>query len=70
MNEATLLNHKAFWGRENTAQIRRLERLTPEEQQLYQGLQDNRWGDQLRLEQERVDYKFLLSSLALIEQDG
>ena len=69
MDEATLLNHQAFWGRENTAQARRLQRLTPDEQQLYQCLQDNRWGNQLRLEQERVDYNFLLSSLALIEQD-
>ena len=70
MDEATLQHHKAFWGRENTAQIRRLERLTPEEQQLYQDLQSGRWGNQLRLEQERVDYKFFLSSLELIEQDG
>ncbi len=64
MDEATLLAHKTSWGREPKPQIRALTRLTEAEQLLYRDLCDNRFGPQLRLEQERVNYRWLLRHLA------
>ena len=68
MNEATLLAHRALWGRESTPETRHLQHLTPQELQLYHDLLSNRFGDQLRLEQERIGYNFLLSSLKEIDR--
>lgn len=66
MDEATLLAHRASWGKE-PAEVRVLvepARLTAEEAEVYRGLRDGRWGDRLRLEQERIAYGWLQSALA------
>lgn len=63
MNEATLLAHRAHWGNEGSSESRCLQRLNPQEHRLYQDLQENRFGERLRLEQERIDYNFLLAHL-------
>jgi len=64
MDETTLLKHREFWGHETKPENRKLQRLTASEQKLYQALLDNHYAEQLRLEQERVDYKYLLNVLA------
>lgn len=58
MDEKTLLLFKELWGREELAQrfIKDLARLTPEEGTLFKSLRDNRWGDSVRLEQERIAF--------------
>jgi hypothetical protein len=63
MDEATLLAHREFWGTEHAPENRQLQRLSGEERQLYQDLQNNRFGEQLRLEQEQIDFGFLLLNL-------
>ncbi len=63
MDQATLLAHQQFWGREDKPQRRELTRLSDEENALYQDLINNRWGQQLRLEQERIGYPYLNSAL-------
>lgn len=64
MDENTLMAHQTFWGVESKPERRELHRLSPEEQKLYQALLLNKYQPNLRLEQERVDYEYLVSSLA------
>ena len=59
MDEATLLAFAVVWGSESKPEKRPLSRLTPAEQKLYQALVDNQYGNNLRLEQERVDYDYV-----------
>lgn len=54
MDEQTLLDHQYFWGQEPKPTTSQLPHLTEPEQRLYQDLQQNRFGTNLRLEQERV----------------
>lgn len=58
MDEGTLLAHRELWGREDDGQryTKSLEHLTPAEGTLFQGLRDNRWGENVRLEQERIAF--------------
>ena len=64
MDETTLLLSKDFWGVESTpAADNELAHLTPEEQSLYQGLKQNRWAVNLRLEQERIPFEHVQDSL-------
>lgn len=57
MDEETLLRHKALWVDE-TAQhsAAELTLLTEEEQQLYRDIKLQRWGQNVRLEQERINW--------------
>ncbi len=64
MDETTLLKHREFWVYEPKPENRVLQRLTASEQKLYQALVDNQYAQHLRLEQERVEYKYLLKVLA------
>jgi hypothetical protein len=56
MNEETLFGAKKLWGREQPGQrfSKELSRLDPKERSLFESLRDNRWGDSVRLEQERA----------------
>jgi len=57
MDEETLLRHKALWvdeGAQHSAA--ELTLLTKDEQQLYRDLKQQRWGQNVRLEQERIDW--------------
>jgi hypothetical protein len=63
MDEETLLRHRALWGREPSQSSAPLTRLTPGERGLYEALVTNRHGEQVRLEQERIAFRWLLRSL-------
>jgi hypothetical protein len=57
MDENTLLRHKALWVDEAVQHsAAELARLTEEEQQLYRDLKLQRWGQNVRLEQERIEW--------------
>ncbi len=56
MDRATLMSHGDLWGREPDPVRQPLPHLHPDEQSLYTDLAENRLGDQLRLEQERIGF--------------
>jgi hypothetical protein len=56
MDRQTFLDHEAHWGHEDVPANRVLERLTPVEACLYQDLIEGRYGQCLRLEQERLRF--------------
>lgn len=65
MDEETFHAFREFWGQEPVD--RRfggsLERLEPAEQALFQALRDNRFGECLRLEQERIGFGYVRERL-------
>ncbi len=63
MNEETLMSHKLFWGKESKPEKRELKRLSTEENKLYQQLVNHHFGEKLRLEQEKIHFRFLLDTL-------
>ncbi len=63
MDIQTLLSHRELWGSESNPEKANLTRLTPEEKNLYDQLRNNHWGKNIRLEQERVGFKYLLDVL-------
>jgi len=58
MDRATLVDHRELWSREppERRSTQDLGRLDPAEQALYDDLRQDRLGEGVRLEQERVDY--------------
>jgi hypothetical protein len=64
MDRATLVAHRALWGREETPLTRDLPRLDPQEMALFDELRTNRIAPALRLEQERISYGWLQRALA------
>lgn len=64
MDRQTLLTHRAFWGEEAQAETRELLRLNCEETLLYDDLRQNRLGEGVRLEQEKIGFDFLVAALA------
>ena len=57
MDEDTLLQHKALWVDESAQHpATELTLLTEPEQLLYRDLKQHRWGQNVRLEQERIDW--------------
>jgi len=57
MDEATLLQHRMLWTREDKPiGDRKLARLSAAEADLFMALQAGRWGHGVRLEQERIDW--------------
>ncbi len=63
MDEPTLLAHRRHWVQEPNPEQADLTRLTAAESQLYEGLRSHRWGERLRLEQERIGYETLNGAL-------
>lgn len=63
MDEATLLEHQPLWGIEPQPTQAELTALTEPEQQLFKALQQNRFGQNIRLEQERISYTWLHHAL-------
>ncbi|HWH30604.1 MAG TPA: Wadjet anti-phage system protein JetD domain-containing protein [Mycobacteriales bacterium] len=63
MDRATLLEHRDRWVREPSPTAARLDRLAPDEAELYADLVSDRWGDAVRLEQERVDWAWAQARL-------
>ena len=63
MDEKTLLAHKALWGKEEKAYHGELSNLTTDEWNTYNSLRFNHYGKQVRLEQERIGYPYLLDAI-------
>lgn len=63
MDRETLLTHRPLWGEEKHPETATLTRLTAEEQALYNDLRDNKPGNNVRLEQERIGFRALLDAL-------
>ena len=63
MDRETLLAHKSLWGREEAPHTGQLARLNEQEQALYDDLRQNRLGDGVRLEQERISFSRLQRAL-------
>jgi hypothetical protein len=64
MDRQTFLAHSALWGDEPLPQQRELCHLTADEQALYDDLRDNRFGKNLRLEQERIAFGQVQAAMA------
>lgn len=66
MDEATLLEYRYLWGHEpaQCADIP-LEHLLPHERAVYLALRANAWGQNLRLEQERLPWDFAVAAVAV-----
>ena len=64
MDRQTLLEHRERWGQEPSPTAARLDRLTPEEAALYADLVSDRFGERLRLEQERIDWAWVQERLS------
>ncbi len=64
MDRETLLAHRELWGVEDRPESADLPNLNSDEKGLYQELRENRWGERVRLEQERIGFKFLKRALA------
>lgn len=63
MDRDTLLAHRPFWGEEPAQETANLPRLTNEEQDLYDQLRGDHWGKDVRLEQERISFRYIHDSL-------
>jgi len=64
MDRATLLAFESQWGREEKQTDRVLSRLNTEERALYDDLRENKLGQNLRLEQERIGFGWVENALA------
>lgn len=63
MDRDTLLHHQGMWVTEPRQEQRQLTRLTHSEQLIYQDLTGNHYGEKVRLEQERLEFGWLLDAL-------
>jgi hypothetical protein len=63
MDRETLMAHRDFWVEERSPTSPALVRLTPEENSLYEDLTLNRIQNNLRLEQERIGFKWVEGAL-------
>jgi hypothetical protein len=64
MDEKTLLEHRSLWGTEARPERGELELLEREERVVYDGLRRGRWGERVRLEQERVGFVRVMELLS------
>ncbi len=70
MDQQTFLEHQALWGAEPSPETGILTRLTTEESALYLQLRMNELGGQLRLEQEKIGFEWLVESLQTLDMKG
>jgi hypothetical protein len=66
MDRETLLGHRPHWGEEPEPARHELLRLSPLETDLYDDIRFDRYQAKLRLEQERVGFRWLCEQLAKI----
>ncbi len=66
MNQETLMEHQALWGVEPSPETGALMRLTAEESALYDQLRRNELGHHIRLEQEKIGFKWLVEALGRV----
>ena len=64
MDRTTLLAFESQWGQEEQQTLRDLPNLTPDERMVYDDLRDNRIRKNLRLEQERIGFEWVMSALS------
>jgi hypothetical protein len=63
MDRPTLMAHESLWGEEADQVVHDLPRLTDAERALFDDLRDNRIRRRLRLEQERVGFRWVQAAL-------
>jgi len=63
MDEATLMTHRTFWGREPSQKTHNLPLLTPDETKVYDGLRRKKYAANLRLEQERINFSYIRKAI-------
>lgn len=68
MDEHTLLGHRAHWTEETKPSKATLSELHLHELQLYKALQENHWGENIRLEQEYLYYEHVLQTIAALNK--
>ena len=66
MDSETLMEHQALWGVEPSPETGTLTRLTAEESALYDQLRRNELGHQIRLEQEKIGFEWLVEALGRV----
>ena len=66
MDHKTLMKHQALWGVEPSPETGALTRLTAEESALYDQLRRNELGSQIRLEQEKIGFEWLVDALGRV----
>ena len=64
MDRNTMLAHHTLCVTEPDPTRATLNRLTPAEAEVYRGLGEHQWGDRLRLEQERLDWRWVQQHLS------
>ena len=69
MDHATLRAFTSQWGQEDTPTRRELPYLQIDERALYDMLRDNRLGQNVRLEQERISFGWIEAALAALTCD-
>jgi hypothetical protein len=70
MDRATLLAHRPQWGKEPKPVLRDLTRLDPRERALFADLRDQRLGQKIRLEQERIGFSWVERALVEFQRGG
>jgi hypothetical protein len=66
MDESTLLDHRELWVEEKKPTTATLPLLNDTEQELYQALISRKWGQQIRLEQERINWEKAWANLSAL----
>jgi hypothetical protein len=66
MDRDTLLAHRERWGHEASPTTAGLNNLTADERAVYEDLVTDRFGDRIRLEQERIDWPWALDRLTYV----
>ena len=71
MDVGTLLAHRSLCVCEPTqVATLLLQHLKPQEREVYDGLRSNRWGERLRLEQERIPWQFARDRIWIAAADS
>jgi hypothetical protein len=66
MDRETLFRHQPQWGAEPQPTARELPRLDTDERALYDDLRANRLDARLRLEQEKIDFGWMMQALGAL----
>lgn len=70
MDKETLVSHQVHWGVEPKQSTGGISGLSREENLLFEDLQNNRYGNQIRLEQEFIPYAWLQNALEHLDSAG
>ncbi|MDR3600906.1 MAG: DUF2220 domain-containing protein [Desulfosporosinus sp.] len=70
MDERILMSHRHLWVIEEKPSFTQLNRLTADEHRLLSSLQNNTWGQGVRLEQERVSFQEVKEAVDGLEYNG